>query len=61
MYSKRVSVMSIIYKPTIKYENIISNLAVLIKKYNIVLNPFCCCCCELFKALMIQAFYFLYH
>ena len=60
MYSNLVSVMSIIYKPTIKYENIISNLAVLIKKYNIVLNPFCCCCVLKINYIFYLKFYFVY-
>jgi len=35
-YSKRVSAMSIIYKPIIKYENIISILTVSIKDFSIL-------------------------
>ena len=39
-YSKRVSAMSIIYNPIIKYENIINNLTVNINDCNILLYPY---------------------
>ena len=38
-YSKRVSVISIIYKPIIKYEKIINILVVSIKDFSILLYP----------------------
>ena len=38
-YSKRVSVISIIYKPIIKYENIINILVVSINDCNILIHP----------------------
>ena len=39
-YSKRVSTISIIYNPIIKYENIINNLTVSINDCIILLHPY---------------------